>query len=83
MEIKVAPLAKHRLAVIADMLYNINIDYGRGCIRAVEIHSMASGRVSGTVTREIPTSRTTQNIEYDKFTVRAGVLRFIGKQRKV
>ena len=83
MTITVRPLTKSQIARIADALHHINLYQGAGVITNVDIHSVASGRISGTATREIPISRTDQIIEAKKFTVRAGVLRFIGEQRKL
>lgn len=78
MEIVVAPLAKHRLAVIADMLYNINIAHGRGCIAEVKIDSAASGRVSGRIVREIVNAVGFISKDEQKFTVRNNIIRCMG-----
>ncbi len=83
MDVIVRPITKAKMALIADRLFDINIHHGRGGIRSAEIHSVASGRISGIVTREIPITQETCHTEQHKFTVRDGVLRYLGHKRRV
>ena len=80
MKIVVEPIPKHRLKVIADMLFNININYGKGGIACVQIVSVAGNRISGIVTREIPLSPSSCRTESRKFSVKKGTVRFLGRQ---
>lgn len=83
MEVVVRPITKAKMALIADRLFDINYHHGEGAISFVEINSIASGRISGVVTREVPTDRNAQRVEKHKFTIRDGVLRYIKHKRHV